>query len=831
MAPQLRNWTSRDVIITTLVVVAVALAFWLAYQAVYALALLFIALALANAMRTAMARLQRWGFSRKLAAMTAHLIVLALLVAVGLLALPQLVDQTVGLLEALPEGYESFRLRLLESSSHALQAVGQVLPIQPWADLLDGSKTRDSESVPALSQLVFPGLAVVFALLATFLLSFHWCIGGETTTESLLWLVPLGRREAVADVFDDIQQKLGAFVRGQLILCVAVGAMAYVAYLWIGVPFPAALALLAGVFEAVPVIGPIVGTIPAVIVGASEGWEMALWVVVANIIIAHIESYVLVPGVMNRAVGVHPMVSIAAIVAMFALLGPIGGVLAIPSAAVIQTLLNRLVFRRAPHIDSSSHDDRGPAAVLRYRAQELLHDLRKLAVDQPVGDDADDRDDRALSSDEILLKSELVVDDVLEYLRKQSDEAAATDRSSKVTGASHPAPTRVARVAVLAGATLAVLAVLWALRSAVALLIMAIVLSWTLRPLEARLPSRRLVRIAGISAMYLLLVVIPAVAGYFVIPMIAENMEQAVRQVTKLHQELPRQWAQGTKLQQIAANRIAQLDGTLADEPADHTVALVDWAVDWGGALFRISISVLFVLFLAAYWSIDGDRFRRLWLSLLSGWRRRQAHPCMARGRVGGWRLSPAGIPAQPAGWNSRRRRVGHARVSVCDGTCTADHGGVACTLAGRGSGADFHMGGRRHQLPVGHTGRGTSAGDHRQHRSRHGPCLAHHLSAPAHPSKDTRPFPLDLGDGGVAGRVTGVVGPGPGTASGCCQRSRLPIAATHPIVRRKVPIRRPCRRPISSGRTLRENQRERLGGRRTHPDRHSAGRRTPESV
>ena len=627
MAPPLRNWTSRDVITTTLVVVAVGLGFWLAYQAVHALALLFIALVLASAIRSAVAGLQRLGFSRTLAALTAHLIVLALLVAVGLLVLPRLVDQTVALLEVLPERYESLRLQLLASSSHSLQAVGQVLPKQPWHELLDGSQERPSEFVPALSQLVFPGLTFLFSLLATFLLSFHWCLAGEKTIDSLLSLLPAGRRQAVADVFGDIQHKLGAYVRGQVILCGAVGAMAYVAYLSIGVPFPVVLAVVAGVLEVVPVVGPIVATVPAVVVGMSEGWQMALWVIVANVVIAHIESYILVPGIMNRSVGVHPIVSIAAIAAMFALLGPIGGVLAIPSAAVVQTLLKRLVFRHAPHPDSSLHDDRGPAAVLRYRGQELLHDLRALALEQPVGNEAGDG---AISSDEVFLKSELVVDDVLAYIRTQSQETpSSTNPTASETGTTHPTPAQAARIAALVGTTLSLLAALWAFRSAVALLIMAIVLSWAMRPLQARLSSRRLVRVPAIFAMYLGLLVVPAVAGYFVVPLIAANMEQAVLQLAKLHQELPRRWAEGNSLQQIAANRIAQIaqiGGTSADEPAGYAVALFDWAAGWGGTLFGMGISMLFVLFLAGYWSVGGDRFRRLWLSLLSGWRRRQAH-------------------------------------------------------------------------------------------------------------------------------------------------------------------------------------------------------------
>ncbi len=623
MAAPFQDWTSRDVITTTLVVVAVGLGFWLAYHAVYALMLLFVALVLSSAMRSPVAGLQRLGFPRPLAAMTAHLIALALLIIVGLLVLPGLVDQTAALLDVLPERYESLRRQLLASSSHSLQAVGQMLPRQPWRDLLDGSRERPSEFIPALSQLLYSGLGFSFALLATFLFSFHWCIAGEKTIHSLLLLLPAGRREAVGEWLSDVQHKLGAFVRGQLVLCGAVGAMAYVAYLSIGVPYPAVLAVTAGVFEAVPVVGPIVGTVPAVVVGVAQGWQTALWVIVANIVIAHIESYVLVPSIMNRSVGVHPIVSIASIAAMFALLGPIGGVLAIPSAAVIQTLLTRLVFRRAPRPETGSQDDRGLAAVLLYRGQELRDDLRVLAMEPPAGNDAGDH---AISSDEILSQSELIVDDVLACLREQSQETPRpTNHTSGERRTTLPAPAQAARITVLLGMTLAVLAALWAFRSAVALLVMAIVLSWTMRPVQARLPSHRLIRVPAIFAMYLALLVVPAVAGYYLVPMLAANMEQAVRQMAKLHQELPKRWSEGTTLQRIAADRIAQVDGAFADDPADHTIAMFDGALGWGGTLSRIGINMLFVIFLAGYWSVDGDRFRRLWLSLLSSRRRRHA--------------------------------------------------------------------------------------------------------------------------------------------------------------------------------------------------------------
>jgi hypothetical protein len=297
----------------------------------------------------------------------------------------------------------------------------------------------------------------------------------------------------------------------------------------------------------------------------------------------------------------------------------------------------------------------------RQRGQELLHDLRALAIEQPVGNDAGDG---AISSDEIFLKSELVVDDVLAYVRKQSQEApSSTNPTSNETGTTHPTPAQAARIAVLAGTTLSVLAALWAFRNAVALLIMAIVLSWAMRPLQAGLSSRRLVRVPAIFAMYLGLLVVPAVAGYFVVPLIAANMEQAIRQLAKLHQELPKRWAEGTTLP-TDRRQPDRTDGRHLGGRArrpyrgairlgrglgrdivwhEHQHALRDLP---GGVLERRRRSVPAPVVVAP-----------LWLATPA------SASCLARGRVGGRRLYPPGSPAESSGCNGRGRLVGRHRI------------------------------------------------------------------------------------------------------------------------------------------------------------------------
>ncbi|MFZ5829346.1 MAG: AI-2E family transporter, partial [Planctomycetota bacterium] len=213
-------------------------------------------------------------------------------------------------------------------------------------------------------------------LLVIFLLSFYWCIEGERALRYLLLLMPAPRRPAVAEILGEVQTRLGQFVRGQLVLCVLVGFISWGAYWLIGLPYAGLLALIAGVLEAVPLIGPIVATVPATAVGLSLGWQHALWAVVANILIAHFESYILLPRIMNRSLGLHPVVTLVGIVVLVTLVGPVGGVLAIPSAAIAQLLFNRFVFRPPSLQVSLDENHRGPEADLLYEAQELKRDIR-----------------------------------------------------------------------------------------------------------------------------------------------------------------------------------------------------------------------------------------------------------------------------------------------------------------------------------------------------------------------------------------------------------------------------------------------------------------------
>ena len=169
-----------------------------------------------------------------------------------------------------------------------------------------------------------------------------------------------------------------SYIAGQGVLMLAVGGMALAAYTAIGLPYVLVLALVAGLMEAVPLVGPLLGAVPAGLVALSLGPDKLVWVVVATLIIQQLENSLLVPRVMRKAVGVNPFVSLLAIFAFSSLLGVPGALMAIPTAAIIQLLLDRYVFRPGA-LESEVPTGRDLAGRLRYEAQDLTQDLRKQA--------------------------------------------------------------------------------------------------------------------------------------------------------------------------------------------------------------------------------------------------------------------------------------------------------------------------------------------------------------------------------------------------------------------------------------------------------------------
>jgi predicted PurR-regulated permease PerM len=412
-------WTPRRVILATLVALAVTVSFWLAYRYSRVLFLGFVAIVLSTALRPLVQRLERWGCSRVVASLLVYGTLLALFVGGAVTIVPLLADQVLTVVEMIPREYTRLREEGLQASNPVLQTIAQNAPHQVPRTLATSDQT--SNALEAVLQAFGYVGDLMWGLLVTVItlcLAFLWSLESERSIRGLLLMVPSERRELVRDVIAEMEEKVGAYVRGEALLCVIVGSLALAAYLSIGLPQPLALAFIVGMFEALPVFGPIVGAIPALLVALTTDIHTALWVLLANLIIQQTENYILVPRVMDRSVGVSPIVTLLAIAGFGALIGPLGAVMAIPLAAIIQTLLARFVLKPAAAESPPRLPGRDRLSRIRYNAQEIVQDARKQLLQKDA--------DSGRESDEL--------EETIEAIAAEIDRALA-DAEADIAGA------------------------------------------------------------------------------------------------------------------------------------------------------------------------------------------------------------------------------------------------------------------------------------------------------------------------------------------------------------------------------------------------------------
>ena len=381
------NWTFRRVAWATLVLISVILGFWLLYRFNQVIFTLFIAIVIGTVIRPAVAWLHQRGLPQTMGVILVYILLLLLLVGFLLLLFPLLSEQGTTIATAMPDYYQNLRQWVVSHPNQFLVSLGEFLPaalpklspVQQTEQELMASAGQVAGYVTLLAKGVFTAIIILA-------LAFYWTLEGPRIIRSFLLVIPQTQRESIGELIAAMESKVGFYMVGQAILCTVVGIMALIAYLLIGLPNALVLALIAGVLEAVPMIGPLLGAVPAALVALSIAPGKLIWVIVATIVIQQVENSLLVPRIMKRAVGVNPFVTLLALFAFSTLFGLVGALMAIPMAAMIQLALNHFVFKQAT-VEMEVSEGRDSASRLRYEAQDLAQDLRKQARLKKRGSD------------------------------------------------------------------------------------------------------------------------------------------------------------------------------------------------------------------------------------------------------------------------------------------------------------------------------------------------------------------------------------------------------------------------------------------------------------
>ena len=373
------EWTFRRVVWATLVLAFVVFCFWLLFRFYEVVFILFVAIVIGTVVRPATNWLSQRGLSRLASVLLVYLLILLLFVGFLWMLFPLIFQQGAAVLGDVPGYYQSLRVWLINSPNPMLERLGLLLPIgTPGLSAVPQTDPGVLTPAEMALQYVRTTAWIIFAAIVIPAMTLYWTLDGQRLIRSLLLLIPQDQRESMSDLISAMEASVGRYLIAQGLLCLAIGAMALVAYLLIGLPNALVLAIIAGVLEAVPMIGPALGAIPAGLVALSIGTDKLIWVIVATTIIQQIENSLLVPRVMKQTVGVNPFVTLLALFAFSSLFGIAGALMAIPLAAIIQLVLNHFVFQPTT-VELDASEGRDYSSRLRYEAQELIQDLRKQA--------------------------------------------------------------------------------------------------------------------------------------------------------------------------------------------------------------------------------------------------------------------------------------------------------------------------------------------------------------------------------------------------------------------------------------------------------------------
>ncbi len=381
------TWTTRRVILGTLVVLLVVVGFLLLYRFRMVIVIIFSGIVVSMAIAPSVDWLHRHRLRRSLSVILIYLALLALLIGFIFLLVPPIVEQLSATIPKIERYYEDLKAALANSPLLALSQIASQLPSQLNLTPSVVASPVTVGSLDAVGKVLNTTGAVLnglFTLVAILLIGFYWTLEGEGAIRALLLPLSTDKRESAREIFDEIETRVGGYVRGQGVMALTIFVADFAIYLVIGLPAALAVALLAGLFEVIPVLGPTLGAIPAVLVAFSYDSSKVVWVIAAGALVQLLENNLLAPRVMHKTVGINPIVTLLAIVAFGALFGFAGLLLAIPIAAIIQILLDRSLLRPQPSgLETPIGRDRW--SKLRFDVQEFVVDVRKLALHKQTG--------------------------------------------------------------------------------------------------------------------------------------------------------------------------------------------------------------------------------------------------------------------------------------------------------------------------------------------------------------------------------------------------------------------------------------------------------------
>jgi predicted PurR-regulated permease PerM len=329
----------RYAVVTLAVAVFICWALWEVREAliiVYISALVAIGLSpVVNTLERK--RLMRQRVPRWVAILVIYLCIIGAIVGVAILVIPAIVMQARQLAMDLPRLLHQGQQWLINHGLMTREISAQEA-VQQTA-----SSSGAQDTVGLVIGAIWGFVGGVFGLITILVLAFYLLVDSSGLVNVFVRLFPREKRAQVQDACRRVTNKVSAWLGGQLLLAGIIGSTAALGLWLMGVPFFYVLALIAAIGEMIPIVGPILSAVPAIAVALSVKPALALGVIIFFFAQQQLENHILVPRIMQRQVGISAVFVIIALLIGGSLLGVIGAILAVPTAAILQVLFEELM--------------------------------------------------------------------------------------------------------------------------------------------------------------------------------------------------------------------------------------------------------------------------------------------------------------------------------------------------------------------------------------------------------------------------------------------------------------------------------------------------------
>lgn len=331
---------STSTIFRTIIIVGALVFLWFVRDI---LLMLFVALMLAALIEPFANWLHSHKIPRGLGVLGIYVVLFSALAVSLLLLVPPFIEQFQNLLRALSSIFVG-----VSDTVGRLYAFSEQYGLgEQVSQSVDELQRAASGFIGSLFSTVTGLIGGLISLVITLVLAFYMVVEEDAWRRFFRRVAPDEYQPYLTQLFNKMQEKIGLWLRGQLLLMLIIGLLTYLGLTLLQVPYALVLAIFAGFLELIPYAGPTVGAIPAVAIGLVQSPLTGGAVLLLYILIQQFENHLLVPKIMQKVAGLNPIVSIVALLVGFQIGGLLGAILAIPVAALLSVFLNDVLYNQS----------------------------------------------------------------------------------------------------------------------------------------------------------------------------------------------------------------------------------------------------------------------------------------------------------------------------------------------------------------------------------------------------------------------------------------------------------------------------------------------------